>query len=148
MNKVSHEEVFEQDSLASNNMSPLNIDKIAEFDWFLSEIDLDLIVFSDWSPKQPLSTEGMSPHPEEYFQEKYEALKSLRKTTKEENLYLEKWSDEFYARMYSNMDTKAPAIVVMLESGNYRVRSGRHRCRAAFLRGEKFILAYVGKRKS
>jgi len=56
--------------------------------------------------------------------------------------------DEFYAKKfaekYPSGDTAGP-IIVKPEGGKFQIIDGRHRSRAAFLRGEKTIQAFVAK---
>lgn len=70
----------------------------------------------------------------------------LRIGGKSFDLPLSSTEDEECAKNeYAYLRSKAPAIVVHPNSdGTYSVIDGRHRSRAAYLRGERRILAFVG----
>jgi hypothetical protein len=53
--------------------------------------------------------------------------------------------EQWAAEKYAPLKTKAPPVILYKKkSGGYGLIDGRHRSRAAFLRGESKILAYVG----
>lgn len=52
--------------------------------------------------------------------------------------------EEWAVKKYAPKKTKAPNIIVEETSKGYLIIDGRHRSRAAFLRGERSISAYVG----
>jgi hypothetical protein len=52
--------------------------------------------------------------------------------------------DEAHAHHYAKLDTQAPPITLHPKETGYHIVDGRHRARAAYLRGDKDILAYVG----
>lgn len=98
----------------------------------------------------PMWSEGYDKPTEPWDLKKYEALEAKEdkrdKLTSKESKYLSGWSDEYQARQYAKLKTKAPPVFVIWdeEEKRYRFWNGRHRSRAAALRGDKTIDAYVG----
>jgi GNAT superfamily N-acetyltransferase len=80
----------------------------------------------DWNPTKPMHDEGEK--------HSYEKVKS-------DPHYVS--DDESYARQYSQLKTPAPHIIVKQDGDKFKIMSGRHRARAAHLRGETHIDAYV-----
>lgn len=149
--KISHEEIFNHDTKYSpTGASIFDLDQLARYEWTLEEIDLEAIFYNDidytWTPSLTLSTESHSRNKDPYDHEKYIRINQEKRPGREDQKYLNEWADEFYARKYAEQLTPAPAIIVVKEAGRLKIRSGRHRTRAAFLRGSQRILAYVGTR--
>jgi len=125
--------------------------ELEQYAWTLEEVPLDKLYHHlfDWTPDQILPNEafdGDKPDPKGYDHAKY--AEYLKTKPDEGDEYYETYYDEYLSRKYSKLKTQAPPILVEKEAdGRYRIDGGRHRARAAFLKGEKSIPAFVGVKK-
>ena len=97
---------------------------------------------------EPIWSEGYKKPEEDFDLEKMKAIqkKKYRDLSQDEVAFDTAWADEMAARDFAKKKTKAPPIVVVWDEkkNRYKFWNGRHRARAAALRGETTIDAFVG----
>lgn len=121
---ISSAELVKHDSQHSaTGASAYSEEDFDGYSWELEAVSLHDIGYMGWSPTVILPNEGDGRVPTE------------------EDLSSAQW-DEHWARKYAKLKTPFPAIII---DDRNEIWSGRHRARAAYLRGDGTIKAYVGR---
>lgn len=135
-----------QESVAERGLG-----QFENFEWkHAKAFPLDQLSVNGGEPiSKPMWTEGYNKPSMPWDSERDAKISNIkpRERTPEDDEFRESWRDESVAEQYAKLTTKAPPIFIIWDEGQHRFRfwNGRHRSRAAWLRGERTIDAIVGQ---